>query len=729
MNTLIYFTAAAFCGVLGLRSFSGQGRDPTRKAFLLTALLAAASFASFGVYLLWGAALPRQVHAITGAYFPFALLWFLRRLTGEHPGSDKVRHGLLATTALTLAYVILDTQGIGRGATFPYKSLPELCISLWVVFGFGLCLRHLQRLYQRSEHPVDQARVRYLFGLLVLTAAFLGAEQLGRWFYAGQALTEGLGPIDRSYVLQGAIPPLGTTSGTLFIYLLYLMVQLRRLVDLDEVLARVAELAISAALFTLWVGGMYTLFGGEGRSSLLATFQLFLAAAGWLAIDRPLRARVAAMTAERINRSGRRLEETLTEVDTTLVKVHSVEALAQTLLGRLVASGRSPLASLYLWEPERGAWRLQAVRGQPDQPLMGVIGNRAFVDGLHQRTVHREALRRQIERGATGAEEDRDRLRILDAMDSDLAISILSGDQVLGWLNLKHEAWSDGFSQEEVRRLLRTADLAATQLENLSAFAQLEEQHRLAALGTMAAGLAHEIRNPLAGIKGAAQFIKTADPATPASEVADFLDIIVSEADRLNGVVTQFLDYARPLDIRAAPTAVGPLLERLVDLLRAEGLPAAVTLQIEASADLPRVEVDPDKLHQVLLNLARNALQAVGPRGAIRLRAQLTERDGPRRHAAALEIAVIDDGPGIDALDLDKLFIPFFTTKRDGTGLGLAISRRLVEAHGGELTVRSKPGKGSTFSVRLPLAARPDPAAGPPPAPPPTSAPTPAAGQ
>jgi signal transduction histidine kinase len=174
---------------------------------------------------------------------------------------------------------------------------------------------------------------------------------------------------------------------------------------------------------------------------------------------------------------------------------------------------------------------------------------------------------------------------------------------------------------------------------------------------------------------------------------------------------------------------VGPLLERLVDLLRAEGLPAAVTLEIEASADLPRVEVDPDKLHQVLLNLARNALQAVGPRGAIRLRAQLTERDGPRRHAAALEIAVIDDGPGIDALDLDKLFIPFFTTKRDGTGLGLAISRRLVEAHGGELTVRSKPGKGSTFSVRLPLAARPDPAAGPPPAPPPTSAPTPAAGQ
>jgi hypothetical protein len=84
--------------------------------------------------------------------------------------------------------------------------------------------------------------------------------------------------------------------------------------------------------------------------------------------------------------------------------------------------------------------------------------------------------------------------------------------------------------------------------------------------------------------------------------------------------------------VRGGP-AVGPLLERLVDLLRAEGLPAAVTLQIEASADLPRVEVDPDKLHQVLLNLARNALQAVGPRGAIRLRAQLTERDGPRRHA------------------------------------------------------------------------------------------------
>lgn len=709
MNTLIYIAAAALCFGLAFRAWYRDPRDLVRRAFLLIGVFAAISYAAFAVYLVLGTPIPRYVHAISGAALPICILTFLERFTGETKVlfSPRIRRLSLIWVALSALFIIAHlTMGFDPRFAVPHKSLPELLMSLWVVGGFGTCIRHLWQMRRRSDHPVERARIRYLLVFLLMAASFFGVEQLGRWIHPMNAADGSLDPIELSYALQGLVPPVGTVWGTLFIYFLYQVVQLRRLVDLDEVFSRIVALAIMAVVFAGWAGisvlFVLAFLAEEQWQPAYLVFQIFLSAALFLSVHEPLKRRVSSLAGDAFNRAGRRLEATLDEIDRDITKAISLEALGNELLGPLEASGRSPFVSLYLWDQERGAFRLKLQRGASDQPVMLTIGSRPFTDGFHkgERIYEQRALRRLVLR--RGPDEATDRSRIMEAMDADLTIVMRSGDLVLGWLNLKDERWSDGFSQEEIRRLVRTVDRAAIVVENIHSVEQMEEQHRLAALGTMAAGLAHEIRNPLAGIKGAAQYLQTAgdDPA----EVRDFLDVIVGEADRLNGVVTQFLDYARPLDIRAEPVALGRLLDRLLDLIRAEGLPPGVELRLEVPVDLPRLSLDSDKVRQVLLNLVHNAIQAVGTRGLVTVRAAIGEMGGPsRRGGPAVEISVADDGQGIEAQDLDKLFIPFFTTKRDGTGLGLSISRRLVEAQGGEIAVRSQPGKGSLFTVRFPL--------------------------
>ncbi len=180
--------------------------------------------------------------------------------------------------------------------------------------------------------------------------------------------------------------------------------------------------------------------------------------------------------------------------------------------------------------------------------------------------------------------------------------------------------------------------------------------------------------------------------------------MVLDEVDRLDIVVSGFLDYARPFELQAAPTDINATVSHVLSLVRAEGLPQGVSLDEDLAGDLPELTVDDPKLVQVFLNLVQNAVQAVEAGGRVRVRTRPTRLQRPAQgQGDALAIEVRDDGPGISREALDKLFIPFYTTKQGGTGLGLAICDRIVKAHGGELDVRTAPNKGSTFTVRLPV--------------------------
>lgn len=230
----------------------------------------------------------------------------------------------------------------------------------------------------------------------------------------------------------------------------------------------------------------------------------------------------------------------------------------------------------------------------------------------------------------------------------------------------------------------------------------LRQQDRLALAGELSASLAHEVRNPVAAIRGAAQELGTDLPAT---DVADptveqqLLRIIVRESDQLNRVVSHFLEYARvqrqethPVDLALLLNEVVALLERDMDRLR------GITIEREYRTGDGSVAADVGLLKEALLNLVQNAMEAMPEGGTLRLKVQPAPRPG------YLDVTIADTGIGISAENQQRVFQPFFTTKSTGTGLGLAIVHRIVEAHEGEIRVQSQPGAGTQMRVRLPRA-------------------------
>jgi len=215
----------------------------------------------------------------------------------------------------------------------------------------------------------------------------------------------------------------------------------------------------------------------------------------------------------------------------------------------------------------------------------------------------------------------------------------------------------------------------------------------MATLGEMATGLAHEIRNPLAGIAGVIEIIGRDLPSTsPARAV---VKDVRQEIARINHIVTDLLQTARPHPPRVHTSDLNTTVEHAVMLGRQQALAKSVEIALRKDPSLPEVEHDSDQIHQVLLNLLLNALQAIDEPGRITVTLQ-------RREDTAV-VKVADNGRGISPDHLPNIFRPFFTTKGDGTGLGLWLARRIVEDHQGRIDVTSTLGKGSTFTVIVPL--------------------------
>jgi signal transduction histidine kinase len=242
---------------------------------------------------------------------------------------------------------------------------------------------------------------------------------------------------------------------------------------------------------------------------------------------------------------------------------------------------------------------------------------------------------------------------------------------------------------------LRTAEQLAEANQRLQeAEKAARRSDRLAALGQLSAGLAHELRNPLGTIKASAELLQrnVAAENDVAREMAGF---IASEVDRTNSLVTRFLQFARPLKLRRDNADLAQTLDRAIAQVEREAKGAAIYKNYEP--EIAPFPFDAELMERVFYNLILNAVQASPPGGAVSVKT--------RSAGDAVEIAVIDRGVGIEPHQRDSIFNPFFTTKPEGVGLGLAIVSKIVDEHGGKITVESEPGKGSVFHVLLPSAA------------------------
>ena len=227
---------------------------------------------------------------------------------------------------------------------------------------------------------------------------------------------------------------------------------------------------------------------------------------------------------------------------------------------------------------------------------------------------------------------------------------------------------------------------------------EIARNQRLATVGRLAAGVAHEIRNPLSSIKGFATYFR--ERYRENDQDVQTATILIQEVDRLNRVVGQLLEFSRPVSILPRPVRPDRLIADIAKLVEPQARAKGVTVAVQHPAEMRDVPLDADRLNQVLLNLLLNGIEAMD-RGGV-----LTVEAAEAPNAARLEIRVSDTGAGIRPEDLAHIFEPYFTTKPSGTGLGLAIAHNIVEAMGGEISVQSAPGAGTAFTLRLPIDAQ-----------------------
>jgi len=232
---------------------------------------------------------------------------------------------------------------------------------------------------------------------------------------------------------------------------------------------------------------------------------------------------------------------------------------------------------------------------------------------------------------------------------------------------------------------------------------QVQRSERLAALGVLAAGMAHEVRNPLVGVRAAAQLMEREPNFAPS--LREFTGTIIREVDRLNRLVDDLLAFGARRRLRIQPCNVNQVVEGALHLEESSLTAGSVSVVRRYDPELPAVAGDSDRLLQVFLNLIKNGVEAMGEEGGeltVRTRFERVALQCGGGPAAVVEIG--DHGPGIPAEMRERLFNPFFSTRHKGTGLGLPISQRIVEEHGGTIEVQSQPGAGTTFRVVLPIA-------------------------
>jgi len=246
-------------------------------------------------------------------------------------------------------------------------------------------------------------------------------------------------------------------------------------------------------------------------------------------------------------------------------------------------------------------------------------------------------------------------------------------------------------------------------LRDITNIRELEEAvrqaDRLSTLGTLAAGLAHEIKNPLGGIKGAAQLLECELPAE--SELREYTSIMLKEVGRVNKIVEELLSLTTPRKLELSRVNLHRVLSDIIMLQKSAVPTGGILFQQHFDLSIPPILADESLLTQLFLNLIKNAVEAVGEPGAIRIATRvmsdysMTKRGERPSRMVAIEVS--DDGKGMEKDLQENLFTPFFTTKSKGTGLGLAICHKIVTEHRGMIKVDSEPGKGSTFTVMLPL--------------------------
>lgn len=296
-------------------------------------------------------------------------------------------------------------------------------------------------------------------------------------------------------------------------------------------------------------------------------------------------------------------------------------------------------------------------------------------------------------------------IKKMSLLEAEVSIPFISRGQLIGMINLSHKFNKDIYSHEDIELLSTLANQTAVAIENARLYEDLKRSKsyirradRLASLGTLTAGLAHEIRNPLVAIKTLTQLLP--ERLDDEEFRTQFLQIASGEVDRISSLVTELLEFARPSDPKLELENINTILDGMLLLASTETKKKQINIIKNFASDLPPVQIDREQIKQVFLNILLNAVDATRENGKITVKTKSFIKPGGEPFA---QIEFTDTGCGIPEEYLEDIFNPFFTTKSTGSGLGLSISNQIIQDHRGYIDVESQLDKGSSFFINLPV--------------------------
>ena len=686
--------AALLIIAIGLSVLLRSRRDKMYTTFAAFTFTVSAWHLCTFIHVATGSTLVQWLAMWAAATIPVTAIAFFRSFLAQ-PSIGGRRKGPRVTIAWTLlAYIALIYSAIVHPITDELWF--EVPFGAYVFGGMYRCVYDMFMQYRNTAKRVERIRVGYL--------------TLGGFVATTLALT---GVLPHFSV---AWPTVGNVLGILYLYFLSQTLFRYRLIDLNELVGKMAVLLTLVGLLSTvyslllyWIGGAQK--GLYLINALVASFVILI-------LFEPVRSRLEGGINRWILRQRHELRGRLDAVRRDLPGVVDVADMVTRIVTALEESRRVTDASVFLLDADGAGYDRVGLFGPPGADRLDAGTDRNFLDRVRVSFLDVELLQQEIDRlGARPEDADkRAGLLALLARADDIRGALIfpllgsveteQGPWLLGLLVVRDDRAAGAFDLDDIDTFRQLAAAAARVIESSQAYERVKERDRLAALGEMAAGLAHEIRNPLGAIKGAAQLLIGPDgkPIEPSGETSELMEIIVEEANRLNNVVTRFLDYARaerPSREDEGKVDINLVVKKTHQLLLQSDDSRNIDIRLRIDDSVPHVAGDPEAFLQVFLNLGLNALQAMPEGGTLEI---LTTRRRRSRlgYGQFAEIRFRDSGIGIPRDKLKKLFIPFYTTKTKGTGLGLAISQRIVSQHAGSIEVRSTLGQGSTFSVFLP---------------------------
>jgi len=481
-----------------------------------------------------------------------------------------------------------------------------------------------------------------------------------------------------------------------------------RLMDIDIVFTKGTAYAFSLVVVTLPSVALALLLQyRRGEIDYVLSFSILTIVSLGCILFAKIKPRVETAIEKTVFRGKYLYKSILTEFSKEIVTIIDLSLLCKKVIDTITRTMRIDKASIFIYEEEKSKYVLQEYvdlgqYAKARNDLLSMSRGDALIKwlGKNRSTIVREEWEKR-----SRTPDLKGTLSTMKHIESEVCIPLLVKARLIGFINLGKKSEKGLYSGEEIDLLETLANQTAIAMENAKLYEDLKRQKaimrradRLASLGTLTAGLAHEIRNPLVAIKTLTQLLP--ERIDDEEFRKDFLAIASGEVDRISSLVNELLEFARPTKPQLQYENLSEIMDGMVLLISTEVKKQNLEITTEYGENIPPVPIDREQIKQVFLNILLNATEATDEGGmvGVEIRTFATEKG-----ARFVQVEIRDTGRGIPEEHLDNIFTPFFTTKKKGSGLGLSNAHQIIQEHGGTITVESRVGKGSSFCINLPV--------------------------